>query len=109
VNNIRAHSSWVVNTHLVADAPVAITSCVSGGIKFWDVRNMRSFSAIDASKTKSPITSMTVHQCAPIIALGSHAQFVNLFTFNGVQIGKIRLAFLLKFFTFGYLLIFILL
>jgi regulatory associated protein of mTOR len=90
VNNIRAHSSWVVNTHLQADNPVAITSCVSGGIKFWDVRTMRIFSTIDVSKTKSPITSMSVHNCSPIIALGSHAQFINIFSFNGIQFGKIR-------------------
>ena len=89
VSTIRAHNSWVVSTHLVSDNPVAITSCVTGGVKFWDLRTMHSFHQIDSSKTKSPVTSLAVHSCAPLLALGSHAQFINIMTFNGSQIGKI--------------------
>ena len=90
VSTIKAHNSWVVSTHLRSDDPVAITSCVTGGIKFWDIRVMRSFHHIDAERTKSPITSLSIHSCAPLLALGSHAQFINIMTFNGRQIGKIR-------------------
>ena len=50
---------------------------------------MRAFYCIDANYTKIPITSMTVHPCAPLLAMGSHAQFINILTFNGSQVGKI--------------------
>ena len=80
VSAIKAHNSWVVSTYLKQDGPVAITSCVSGGVKFWDVRTMRAFHYIDANYTKSPITSLAVHPCAPFMAMGSHAQFINIMT-----------------------------
>jgi regulator-associated protein of mTOR len=89
VSTIKAHNSWVVSSYLRKDDPVAITSCVSGGVKFWDVRTMRAFYHIDANYTKMPITSMAVHPCAPLLAMGSHAQFINILTFNGSQVGKV--------------------
>lgn len=89
VSTIKAHNSWVVSSHLRSDDPIAITSCVSGGVKFWDIRTMRAFHHIEVNHTKMPITSVAVHQCAPLIAMGSHAQFINIMTFNGSQVGKI--------------------
>ena len=79
----------MVSTYLKRDEPIAITSCVSGGVRFWDIRTMRAFHHIDANHTKMPITSMAIHPCAPLLAMGSHAQFINVMTFNGNQVGKI--------------------
>ena len=79
----------MVGTHLRNDDPIAITSCVSGGVKFWDVRTMRAFHHIDVNHTKMPITSIAIHPYAPLLAMGSHAHFINIMTFSGSQVGKI--------------------
>mmetsp|Transcript_15197 Transcript_15197/g.25231 ORF Transcript_15197/g.25231 Transcript_15197/m.25231 type:complete len:103 (-) Transcript_15197:50-358(-) len=39
---------------------------------------------------KTPLTSLTVHNCAPIMATGSHAQFIKILTLGGDQLGMIR-------------------
>ena len=36
------------------------------------------------------MTALAVHNYAPIIATGSHAQFIKLLTMNGEQFGMIR-------------------
>ena len=38
---------------------------------------------------KTPLTAMTVHNCAPIMAVGSHLQFIKLLTLRGEQLGNI--------------------
>jgi regulatory associated protein of mTOR len=88
VNYSKEHKAWVVSTHLRADVPEVITGTLSGTIKFWDLRSMRSFKTIEVHK--SPLTALAVHNYAPIIATGSHAQFIKFITMNGEQLGMIR-------------------
>jgi regulatory associated protein of mTOR len=61
---------------------------MSGGVKFWDIRTMRSYKTIEVHK--SPLTALTVHNCAPIIATGSKAQFIKILTLAGDQLGMIK-------------------
>jgi regulator-associated protein of mTOR len=88
VNYSKDHKAWVVSCHLRADVPEVITGTLSGTIKFWDVRSLRAFKTIEVHK--SPLTAMTVHNYAPIIATGSHAQFIKVLTMNGEQLSMIR-------------------
>jgi regulator-associated protein of mTOR len=60
---------------------------VRGVVKFWDIRSWRTYKTLEVQK--SPLTSMTVHNCAPVIATGSHAQFIKILTFGGEQLGNI--------------------
>jgi WD40 repeat protein len=84
----RDHSAWIVSAHLRADGvPEVITGSVRGVVKFWDLRSMRTFKTYEVHK--SPLTALAVHSCAPVIATGSHAQFIKLLTLNGDQLGRI--------------------
>uniref|UniRef100_A0A7S3GZW4 Uncharacterized protein n=1 Tax=Spumella elongata TaxID=89044 RepID=A0A7S3GZW4_9STRA len=87
VHYARDHSTWIVSAHMRADAQEVITSSVRGAVKFWDIRSWRTYKTLDVQK--SPLTSMSVHNCAPIIATGSHAQFIKILTFGGEQLGNI--------------------
>lgn len=84
----RDHSAWIVSAHLRADGvPQVITGSVRGVVKFWDLRSMRTFKTFEVHK--SPLTALAVHSCAPIIATGSHAQFIKILTLGGDQLGSI--------------------
>ena len=70
------------------DIPEVISASVSGAIKFMDVRTMRTYKTIEVHK--SPLTACAVHNFCPIIATGSHAQFIKLLSLAGEQLGMIR-------------------
>mmetsp|Transcript_3259 Transcript_3259/g.5075 ORF Transcript_3259/g.5075 Transcript_3259/m.5075 type:complete len:1600 (-) Transcript_3259:102-4901(-) len=88
VHAAKEHDSWIVGAYLRADIPEVITGAVSGGVKFWDIRSMRSYKTIEVHK--SPLTALSVHNCAPIMATGSQAQFIKILTLAGDQLGMIR-------------------
>jgi regulator-associated protein of mTOR len=83
----RKHGAWVVSAHLRPDLLEVITSCVSGSVKFWDMRTLRTYRTLEVQK--SALTSMTVHSVAPIIATGSHDQFIKISSFGGEQLGSV--------------------
>ena len=84
----RDHTAWIVSAHLRADGvPEVITGSVRGAVKFWDLRSMRTFKSFEVHK--SPLTALAVHSCAPIIATGSHAQFIKILTLGNDQLGSI--------------------
>lgn len=64
-----------------------VTGNVRGLVKFWDLRSMRTFKTFEVHK--SPLTALAVHSCAPVIATGSHAQFIKILTLGGDQLGRI--------------------
>jgi regulator-associated protein of mTOR len=88
VHNVKEHRSWIVSTHLRLDIPEVISASVSGAIKFMDVRTMRTYKTIEVHK--SPLTACAVHNFCPIIATGSHAQFIKFLSLAGEQLGMIR-------------------
>ena len=48
---------------------------------------MRTFKSLEVQK--SELTALEVHNCAPIMASGSHSQFIKLMTLGGEQLGNI--------------------
>jgi regulator-associated protein of mTOR len=87
VSSAREHSAWVVSAQFRPDVPEIITGSVRGTVKFWDLRTMRSVKTLEVHK--SPLTALAVHPCAPIMATGSHAQFIKILTLGGEQLGGI--------------------
>lgn len=87
VHHAREHTSWIVQSFLRADTQEVITGSVRGSVKFWDIRTMRTHKTLEVQK--SPLTAFTVHNCAPLIATGSHAQFIKILTLGGEQLGNI--------------------
>lgn len=88
VQYARDHKAWIISAHLRVDVPEVITGTLSGTVKFWDLRSMRAFKTIEVHK--SPLTALAVHNFAPIIATGSHAQFIKFISMHGEQLGMIR-------------------
>ncbi|EGB12285.1 hypothetical protein AURANDRAFT_19887, partial [Aureococcus anophagefferens] len=82
----REHSAWVVHTHAHADAPRECASgCVAGDLKFWDAR------APGASlRTNSTMTAFDAHGNAPLLASGSHNQFIKFMARDGDQLNIVR-------------------
>ena len=81
------HTSWLVHAHL---SGYELTSgCVSGQIKFWDLRfQQSSIRTIEAQS--STMTALATHPNAPLLASGSHNQFIKVMTRDGEQLSVIR-------------------
>jgi len=86
----REHGSWVVSTQMVCKSAGTdlISASVSGTVKFWDVRKLRSYDTVEV--LRSPLTALASHQCAPIMACGSQAQLIKIMSTSGDQLGVIR-------------------
>jgi hypothetical protein len=83
----HTHSNWVSHCYLRADVPEVVIGSVRGAVKFWDLRTQRTYKTLEVQK--SALTALAVHPCAPIMATGSHAQFIKILTLSGEQIGNI--------------------
>lgn len=83
----HTHGTWINHAHIRADVPEVLIGSVRGTVKFWDLRTMRTYKTLEVQK--SPLTSLAVHNCAPIMATGSHAQFIKILTLGGEQLGNI--------------------
>jgi len=83
----HTHSNWISHAFLRADVPEVVIGSVRGSVKFWDLRTQRTYKTLEVQK--SPLTALAVHSCAPIMATGSHAQFIKILTLSGEQIGNI--------------------
>ncbi len=79
------NGSWIVSACTRHDLPQVITASIKGSVRFWDVRTMRVFKTIEVFK--QPLTALAVHRCLPIMATGSHAQIIKIFTMGGDQLG----------------------
>lgn len=86
----KEHDGWVVASHLSprGNGFEVVTASVTGDVKFWDIRKLRSYKTIEIQK--SMLTSLALHNSAPIMASGSAAQFIKIMTLNGEQLGHIR-------------------
>jgi hypothetical protein len=77
------HKTWVVSTSFTAygNRYELISGTISGEIKIWDLRMSSSIRTFAAQR--STMTSFAVHSKIPILATGSHAQFIKLLTLDG--------------------------
>eukprot|EP00164_Ancoracysta_twista_P006333 GFYU01008799.1.p1 GENE.GFYU01008799.1~~GFYU01008799.1.p1 ORF type:complete len:119 (-),score=13.61 GFYU01008799.1:82-438(-) len=65
-----------------------VSGSVSGDIKFWDLRQTTSVRTLEAHR--SAMTALSAHDYAPIIASGSHNQFIKVFNSSGDTLSMIR-------------------
>jgi len=90
--SVQGHRNWVVNVHRQKGSQHLILSCsVSGDVRFWDNRNMsRSVATIKAHKQGEPATAFASHDYAPIMASGSHKQFIRIFDVRNTTMSRIH-------------------
>eukprot|EP00501_MAST-03F_sp_TOSAG23-6_P002370 GSMAST32.ASY1.ANO1.2476.1 assembled CDS len=89
---MREHKHWVVNVHkqLGSDQHL-ISASVAGDVKLWDMRrSATSIQTIRAHKPGAPCTAFISHDYAPVLASGSHKQFIRVFKTDGETISTIR-------------------
>jgi len=84
------HSSWIVDTFFTGFGGryEVVSGCVGGDIKFWDLRMSSSLRTLDVQR--SPMTALACHSTIPLLATGSHAQFIKILAFEGDTLQVIR-------------------
>lgn len=92
MSNANEHRNWIVNVSMQRGHMGAlVTGSVLGDIKIWDIRNGLSTSVktLDADKEYT-MTTMAVQDYAPVIASGSHNQFIKILNTAGKILSVIR-------------------
>lgn len=84
------HSAGIVNAFLGRGGTQDLITGSSGGdIKFWDLRVPKSLKSLEIYPS-GELTSLTVHEHAPLISCGINGQTVKIFNTNNEVLGSIR-------------------
>jgi len=84
------HSASIVNAFLGRGGTQDLITGSSGGdIKFWDLRIPKSLKSLEIYPS-GELTSLTVHEHAPLISCGINGQSVKIFNTNNEVLGSIR-------------------
>eukprot|EP00536_Pseudo-nitzschia_multiseries_P015356 jgi/Psemu1/246784/estExt_Genewise1.C_8680002 len=80
------HGSWIVDVTFTSyggnSQNEILSGSVAGDIRAWDIRTP-SRSLRDIEVQRSPMTALSVHKKIPVVATGSHAQFIKILTLEG--------------------------
>ena len=84
------HNSWIVNTSFTGYGGryEVVSGSVAGNIKIWDLRMSTSQRTLEIQR--STMTALAFHKRIPVIAAGSHAQFIKILTLDGETLRVIR-------------------
>lgn len=90
ISKYDGHSSWIVSACLTgySSRPEVVSGSVDGEIKTWDLRLSSSLRKYTAQRR--PMTALSVHPGIPMVATGSHAQFIKVMTLDGDTLQTIR-------------------
>ncbi|KAF2643093.1 WD repeat-containing protein-like protein mip1 [Massarina eburnea CBS 473.64] len=77
----KEHKQWITNVHLQRGGQrELISGCRDGEVKLWDIRLNNSVKTIKA--TTDNLKTLSVHEHAPILAVGTQRHQVKLFNVN---------------------------
>jgi regulatory associated protein of mTOR len=90
ITSYLEHKSYVVTTAFTGYGGryELISGTVSGEVKAWDLRMSSSSRTFDIQR--STMTTLAVHSKIPIMATGSHAQFIKVATLDGDTMQVLR-------------------
>jgi regulator-associated protein of mTOR len=75
----KEHRSWLTNVHLQRGGQRELVSaCRNGEVKLWDLRWEKSVRTIRA--TKDTLRTLSVHEHAPVFAVGTDRHAVRVFS-----------------------------
>lgn len=90
----REHRQWVVNVHMQRGGIRELVSgSRNGEVRLWDLRNDKSILAIDAAgdltatNTGATMRSLSVHEHAPVLSVGTERHEVKSFNTQGEKLG----------------------
>ncbi|PVI06467.1 hypothetical protein DM02DRAFT_582168 [Periconia macrospinosa] len=77
----KEHRQWITNVHLQRGGQRELVSgCRDGEVKLWDIRMDKSVKTIKA--TSDNLRTLSVHEHAPVLAVGTQRHQVKLFNIN---------------------------
>ena len=83
----KEHRSWVTNVHLQRGGQRELVSaCRNGEVKLWDLRWDKSIRTIRA--TRDTLRTLSVHEHAPVFAVGTDRHCVRLFSMMDMEGGS---------------------
>jgi len=91
VNSISDHKGWIVNAfmpHLLNHQVICGSS--NGEVKIWDLRQTKQPTKNIVAHTNPTMFAFTVHDYAPLFAIGTQDQRVRIMNFNGDEVSLIR-------------------
>ena len=84
----REHRQWVVGIHMQRGGLRELVSGArSGEVKLWDLRQDNAILTIDAAGQGSTLRSLSVHEHAPVFAVGTDRHEVRSFNMSGEKLG----------------------
>ena len=91
VSVMREHRTWVVNVGQARSGSVyaLVSGSLTADVRFWDMRNA-SASVLTIPAHKSPMTCLSGHDYAPLLATGTRNKQVRLWTNAGDPLGDIK-------------------
>lgn len=83
------HNSWIVNTTFTGYGSryEVVSGSVAGDIKAWDLRMSSSQRTFEVQR--STMTALAIHKTIPVVATGSHAQFIKILTLGDGETLKV--------------------
>lgn len=81
------HQAPLLCAHLRHEKRMLVTGCVSGEIRFYD---LRKHSMISNIQTTPGMTAMSVHDHVDIYACGSSNQYIGVYNMDGVALNTIK-------------------
>jgi len=89
VQSYKEHKDWVVKVSIPTSNPNKfISGCTAGFVKIWDLEKPNSLNTIAAHN--GLMTTLAVHDYAPILATGSEKQKIKVHDLDGNEISMIR-------------------
>ncbi|KAK5129084.1 Target of rapamycin complex 1 subunit kog1 [Cryomyces antarcticus] len=84
----REHRQWITNVHLQRGGMrELISGCRSGEVRLWDIRMDRSVGRVKTvGEKKNTLRTLSVHEHAPVFAIGSERHKVEVFNTNGIHL-----------------------
>jgi regulatory associated protein of mTOR len=89
----KEHKAPIVNLHLQRGGTrELVSSSKKGEVKLWDIRHDRSVKSIDTfTRPKEEVRRLSVHEHAPVFAVGGNGRLIKLYNMNGVMLNRVEL------------------
>lgn len=85
----KDHKAWVTDIHMQrGGSRELVSSCVTGEVKFWDLRKDNCVSEIQAHT--GGLRSLAVHEHAQVLATGSGNHMLKVWNMNGQALSTVR-------------------
>ena len=85
----RDHKQWITNIHMQRGGVRELVSASRNGeVKLWDLRNDQPIADIQATTGGMTLRSLSVHEHAPVLAIGTDRHEVRSFNMSGDFLGS---------------------